>query len=328
MQMLFEVPRQFVAQVASGQVDRFGAILKEVATGRIVGHLQETGAMQGALANALNPFAAPFSLISAGSSLAANVQLYRVDQKIERTIQMLSGLQTVGAVNVALAGLGLGVSVASFAYVKRRMDKIEHKLDGILAVTQRVLDEQRALELERLETDLDAQLDLAEEAWRHGDGGQRAWIRVADSLNDMIYKYPQHIARELESPEVMVDIRMLTYLLERYRLLAGTRIECLILTGELNAAHSFARKFSDNTAKLLQRVTPLTFVDRRSFASPDLNARLNHANELTMRIREFQDLSETKPWLISDLIDHKVDGREFVQQLAGEKSRALATVTF
>lgn len=49
MQMLFEVPRQFVAQVASGQVDRFGAILKEVATGRIVGHLQETGAMQGAL---------------------------------------------------------------------------------------------------------------------------------------------------------------------------------------------------------------------------------------------------------------------------------------
>ena len=39
----FRIPFDFAADVAVGKIVRYGAILKDAQTGRIVAHLQETG---------------------------------------------------------------------------------------------------------------------------------------------------------------------------------------------------------------------------------------------------------------------------------------------
>lgn len=327
----FDIPQQFAALVEAGKIVRFGAILKDVETGRIVSHLQETGALYDSLRRlarlSTNPFSIVTDTISAASSIGANMQLHRLDAKVEQTMQLIQGLHGMQVANLALTGLGLGVSVATFAYVKHRMDSMDLRLDGMQSVLTKILDEQRRAELERLETDLDAQLSHAEEAWHHGDGGQRAWSRVADMLNDMVYKYPKHIEREL-GQRVLKDERLLMYLIERFRVLAATRVECLILTGELQTALDFSRRFSEATNRLLARVTPLQFVDRSLSASPQFSLALDKGQRIASRLREFQDLVATQPLLIEGFIAHKVDGYDYICEMKSEKKRELVAVSF
>jgi hypothetical protein len=47
----FEYPSRLLADIATGQVVRYGTILKDAATGRIVSHMQETGVVQSILSN-------------------------------------------------------------------------------------------------------------------------------------------------------------------------------------------------------------------------------------------------------------------------------------
>lgn len=327
MPISFDIPERFADVVALGKVVRFGAVLKEVETGRIVGHLQETGALYDMLGRLPSLPLNPFSAINAVSGVVANVQLHRLDSKVEQTLQLVQDLKSMQVASLTLAGLGLGVSVATFAYLKHRMDKVELRLDGIQAGQQKLLDEQRRAELERLETDLDAQLSHAEEAWHHGDGGQRAWSRVADKLNDMVYKYPKHIQRELEVGHIQ-DPQLLMYLMERFRVLGATRVECLILTGELHTALDFAQRFAENTQKMLARVTPLQFVDRGQAHRPAFSQALHRGRRFAAQLRDFHDVSASKPMLIADFIAHRVDGRDYIRQMKAEKKRELVAVSF
>lgn len=58
----------------------------------------------------VNAFLSP---LNTASSLASNYQFYLVDQKVAAVHQLLSGLQSLQIANLALAGLGIGMSVAA-----------------------------------------------------------------------------------------------------------------------------------------------------------------------------------------------------------------------
>ncbi|MWP36107.1 hypothetical protein GQY15_00645 [Rhodobacter sphaeroides] len=323
MSIPFSFPADYLGSVASGEVIRYGAILKDAASGRIVAHMQETGLLQNMLSA---PTAGlplnPFSPISALSSLGANWQLYRLDGKIEQTMQIMQGFATLQMANIALAGLGLGVSVVGFAMIKSRLNEVSLKIDTLTDLVRRGFEEQRLRELRDLEARLDAQLDHAEEAWSHADGGTRVWTRVADNLNDMVYSYPRLIEQNLRAEAPQPE--MLAYLLERYRVLAATRIECLILTGEMTSARDFATRFSRRTNSLLNDITPVDFARARIAANTrephlELRRQLPEARRFVANLREFQDVFETKPLLIDALIERRQDGRDYIQSLREQK---------
>ena len=52
MPLLYDIPRSLLADVDAGKVELFNAILKDVATGRIVGHVQQTNALEAPLGSA------------------------------------------------------------------------------------------------------------------------------------------------------------------------------------------------------------------------------------------------------------------------------------
>jgi len=331
MSIPFITPDHFGALVESGHVIRYGAILKDAASGRIVAHMQQTGVLEGLLSKTSSVLPInPFSPLSAMSSLGANFQLYRLDAKIEQSLQLMQGFAGLQLANLALAGLGLGVSVAGFALIKARLNEVSLKIDTLSDAVRMGFEEQRLRELRDLESDLDGQLDHAEEGWEHLDGGSRVWTRVADRLNDMVYRYPKLIEQNLQQPSP--DPQLLAYLLERYRVLAQTRIECLILNGEMMSARDFARRFSVKTNELLNDVTPLDFA-RGQIArhAPDdhfeLRRKLPEARRFVTNLREFQDVFETKPLLIETLIENRQDGREYVQSLRGQKEPLVLIAT-
>ena len=84
----FEVPAELLGRVASGELIRYGTILKDAGTGQIVKHLQETGAAQSVLSSlASGPFA-PVSILAdvmgAGANLYAGIKIDQLKAMIER----------------------------------------------------------------------------------------------------------------------------------------------------------------------------------------------------------------------------------------------------
>lgn len=316
MTIPFDVPADFAARYAAKELVRYGTLLKDAGSGRIVAHLQETGGTHALLELAKNLPLNPFKAVEVVSSVAANLQLYRLDAKIERTMDLLRlglGLQTGG---LAMAALGLGVTIAGFARVKKRMDALSVKLDGLSELVLREFQDQRHRELLNLEGDLDSQLDHAEEAWRNSDGGTRVWTRVADRLNDMVYYYPNLIDAQLRSPAP--DLEVLAYLLERYRVLAATRVECLMLIGEPETARQFSLRFSTKTNSILDRVSPVELARRRAAIAThgsDLRRQLPEVTAFVQCLREFQDTVASRPLLLQTLVDRNVDGRDYVAQM-------------
>ena len=317
MAIPFVIPTVFKEQVYSGKMVRHGAILKDAASGQIVAHLQETGSLVETL---MNGSIKPFDPVTSVSSLASNWQLYRQDVKIDQMMDLMLSLGDGLVANTALTGLGLGINVAGFAMIKSKLEDISIKLDKLAEIVLREFGEIRVRELTKLEADLTAQLDQAEEGWQSPDGGTRIWTRVSDKLNDMVYYYPNLIEKNLRADPP--ELELLTYFLERYRSLAATRIECLVLIGEMDIALDFARRFSRKTNSLLDDVSAIDLARRSVLASGkelgsaerhlEVRKSLPKMQSFVHTLREFQDLFQTKPFLIETLIEENIDGREYV----------------
>lgn len=135
--LTFEVP----ATLSNPLVyERFGAIIKERATGEIAGFVQELNGWK-LLQHLPVPGGNPLGL---ATQAIQGVQLHQIQQTLD-TVQTLA---TVGAVASVAS---LGVSIAGFAAVLTKLNRMEGKLDQMLAQTAQV----RGL-VERLHVKVDA----------------------------------------------------------------------------------------------------------------------------------------------------------------------------
>lgn len=142
----FVIPWEFLPRVVSGELVRYGAVLKDAVTGRIVGHLKEVGNFSQLLGNPLTDG------ISVVSNIVQNFQL----RSIGKTLESLQLINNIGAV-ASLATLG--VSVVGFAVVTSKLNKIDEKLDVVLEkleVIKEILEnlqmKQEVLEFAEVET--------------------------------------------------------------------------------------------------------------------------------------------------------------------------------
>jgi hypothetical protein len=67
-QILFEYPAKFLAHGLPENVVRYGAILKDADTGRIVGHMQESGLGQSLIDMVGSGLPSPLSLVVGANS--------------------------------------------------------------------------------------------------------------------------------------------------------------------------------------------------------------------------------------------------------------------
>ena len=329
MPLLFDIPPHLLSRVNAGEVVRYGAILKEARTGTILAHLQETGTLHRALAN---PLIRPFNPLGPAALVLGNFQLHRLDVKVDEVLQLLDLMNGMQVANLALAGLGIGINVAAFALINRRLDKLSSNVAEIHHLLAKFVDEIRRKHLVGLEDGLRAQLQHAEEGWDHNDS-ERVWIRVADELHDLLYQYESLIDDTFDARPV--NLNLLAYLLQRYRTVASTRVQCLMLLNELEPAKQFSQRFSREANRLLDGVSPFELsysidevIDPKERFSFDnhlrIRARLPRCQDFVYRVREFQDLFATLPSLIESLIDNGESGYEYVRRLKERADKELA----
>ncbi|MDX1957603.1 MAG: hypothetical protein SFU98_03470 [Leptospiraceae bacterium] len=128
MSIPFEIPKEFLKKILNGEAIRSGALIKDSATGQILGHLKEGGNSVQLISQIMT------SPVNGLSGIAGNVQLLNIQKTLD-SLQMISTIAATTSV------LNLGISVAGFALVLNKLEKMDKKLDEILEINKEILKE-------------------------------------------------------------------------------------------------------------------------------------------------------------------------------------------
>src|SRR4051812_6452163 len=109
------IPAALLRAVIDGRALRYGCLVKDVATGRILGHLKDVGRLSATLAGI------PLDPVTTAVQLGQWIDTHGQLRHIRQTLDHLHLISSVGAV---ASVVGLGVSVAGFAMVLRRLDRL------------------------------------------------------------------------------------------------------------------------------------------------------------------------------------------------------------
>jgi hypothetical protein len=188
------IPEQFLPAVLSGQAVRYGCILKDVATGQIIGHLKELAGLSQLLSGIpIHP------LLTGAAAVAQAGQWIDTHMQLRQIRQALDHLQLVSSIGAVASVAGLGVSVAGFAIVWKRLQRLEQNLN-------RAMDQLRA-EVERLHLKIDllsmAELTMASQqldSAGHTDCAEREaeLLKDADRCFQKYRNYYYRLILELE----------------------------------------------------------------------------------------------------------------------------------
>ena len=318
MPIPFDIPASLLGRYAAGDLVRSGALLREAGTGRIVAHLQETAGLTRLAGAGLNP----------ASMIADGVQMYQNEQ-IKAGLAVVQSLQLA---NLALTGVGIGVSVAGFAIVCRKLDRIEAGLGEIAGLLKQVARGVEGIQQHLIRSELAAlraELRRIDEAWSRTDA-EAQWRIASDHLLTLEQTFFDH-ARSLNSAGDEGSLR--EQMVDAFALAGGARISALLAAGEDGVAGKAGHRFARSTAELTGSIGApqlLRNMLAREPATVDPSARLNaierlrpQAKQRAMALREREDGAATAPLTIAALARSGVSGREWLERARGELEAPL-----
>lgn len=312
----FDVPAQFAAQFATGEIARYGAILKNVGTGQIVGHLQETSS----IASFLSRFPSALSPVNMLSSLASNYQIFRVSQQVDALQTLVEGVRALQLANLAMGALGIGVTIAGFVHLSGRLnalddriDSIDSKLNDILNAIQQLQKAQALSDIKKCNNKLSAGLKSVDSARKMMPSMRDSVLsRVADDMMILLEVYPNEIVDFFNgqpSPDVIKG------LIGSYSVAAALRVQCLLMVDENESALDDARRLEREANLLFDSFTYFTV--RRMIETDerigDGQALEDQTLVTLMAVREVQDMIASRALLVERLVEKGVSGREYME---------------
>ncbi|MBC7137230.1 MAG: hypothetical protein H5U17_00550 [Defluviimonas sp.] len=258
MPLLYEIPPLLQMAINSNAAELVGAIIKDKATGHILGHVQQTGVMSQVL-NQVGGFAGQavnaFSPLQAVSILQ-NEHLRRKVAELKEGMILMQGLQYG---TLALSGLGIGVSVAGFAMMAARLRGIETRLKDIASAISEISATQRADDVRGILADVSADI-------RNVDGltsranPQSVAERMQENLARSAARLDQHLRREADvtglSSLPLEQLDRLWSLAAAIRLCQEAGIQALFAADELRAAEDYATLCLQEQMELLEMLSP------------------------------------------------------------------------
>ncbi|WGT51463.1 hypothetical protein [Thioclava nitratireducens] len=256
MPLLYDVPAHLVSLVNSQQASVVGAIIKDTATGQVLGHVQQTSAlqqlMQSAIGSAGSSGFSPLSVVS----VVQNEQLKRGIADLQNSMVLMQNLQYG---TLALSGLGLGVSIAGFAATIAKLNAIEKRLDTLSEEVALVTTERREDDLKATFADVGADLQNVDTLIDRRDP-KRVAEQLQLSLARSARRIEVHFMRDadigkLESMSMAQLDRMWT-LAAGIRLCQEAAIQALFAADELEVAQKLGRSELERQMALLELLNP------------------------------------------------------------------------
>ena len=306
-QIPFDLPLRFLPGLASGDIVRYGAILKEAGTGRILGHLQESGIAQSLLSQALSSATSPLSLASSvvntGSSIYTAIQV----RQLKAMMETLQALQ-VATLGVSL--VGVGVSVAGFLYMRKRFNSLDGRLDRLIDAVEAGFEN---LERSRFRQQMSRTKSLVQRAElaRSMIDPPKEYKEVAAQLAEQAAFFEGEIVFQI-STKSPINHDTFWLFAQLWMLCNSVRVDCQIRANELLNAQHVSERIAGEYQGLFERIGPA------SFNTDHLEGRA------TVKIlRDATDSAHSKPFLLDYLRTRRIEGPAYLDSLEREKEQSM-----
>lgn len=256
MPLLYDIPLSLLGRVSSGEAEVVGALIKEVASGKILAHVQPTQGFFNALSQVGGTFAQTgFSPLGA----IGVVQGEQIKSGITRLEQGLGLVQNLQFINVALTGIGVGVSVAGFAVMNMRLNAIENNLGTLREEVREIGLMIQAAEIRRLFSEIRAALKDLDSVTTRTDhlalasSLQRQLSSFVSSLNDLLM---EAIAIRKETSLSVKRLDLIWTLSSAKWLCEDAELRALFVSEDMEHADVYAARYMDDNLRCLDQLNP------------------------------------------------------------------------
>lgn len=327
----FEIPAKFVAQLAAGDLVRYGSILKSPATGQIVAHLQETASAQNVISTILSPVSLPLKVVDTAVNGYTALKVTKIDSQVgeigtqvtEIATQMGQAnaqinhlgtmMQTLQSLQVATLGLslvGVGVSVAGFIYMRKRFNALDGRLNQVIDTIREGFDNQRKADLRKETSRIRGLIQRAEHA-KEFSNPQSEYREVAAALADQAAYFEGEVSFVLTTRGT-IPADLFWQLTQALMLCNNVRIDCGIRSNELQHTLRTSEKVATEYQNLFNPLTPASF-----------DGSVENSLNTVKVLRDITDSAASKPYLIDYLRTRRIPGEEYVHALEQEEENPL-----
>lgn len=304
----FDIPAQFLAGLNTGDIIRFGTILKDAHTGQILGHVQESGIAQSVLSLVTSGATSPLSLvpdvINAGAGLYTAVQVSQLKA-------MMETLQSLQIATLGVSLVGVGVSVAGFLYMRKRFNSLDGRIDQLIDAVNFGFESQQKAMLRRHMSRTKGLVQRAEQAKSLSDP-RSEYVEVAAGLADQAAYFEGEISFMISAKE-KANLEMFWQLAQVLMLCNSVRIDCRMRTNELRHAQDVSESIALEYQNLFESITPVSFHG----TSP------KNGLAMVKVLRDATDAAASKPYLIDYLRTRRFDGLDYIESLDRQKEMPL-----
>ena len=302
----FHVAAEQIPGLVSGDIVRYGAILKDASTGRILAHVQETGAAQAALQAGL-------SIDPTGATgLIGVAQNAQISKKLDTMQQTMGTIQHLQIATLLSSVIGIGVTAVSTKMIINRLGGINSKIDSMEDKFKNILKERDMSNLQsKLITSLERQLE-AEKGLRKKP--EKAFYRVEEQCHG----YFNHIYGCIYSmmDEINIDVELLRMLIGSLALCGNCEIKALLMLDEKGTALERAQSHYNKLENLAFKI-PMDQLEMR------LSSDAKQASMISEDILEIRHRFASQPELIRLLIDRDISGRQYIKRFQDENKEPL-----
>jgi len=259
MIFLRAVPPEVVEGVTSGIYKITGSVVREVSSGRGVAFLQETSVFQSLFGSALQGVGATLQSGFSPLGLMAVIQNQQIKSRLTEVQSTLAILQNLQIGTLAVSGLGLGVSVAGFAVMLKRLKGIEAHLGTIESKVDRITIDRRSDDLRMIFADVGTQLDAVDTLSARSNkvsSAEAAEHALATSAGRLEAYFQQKSDAMQLGPMTSADLDMLWSLAAAIRVCHEAGLRALYSIDELEAARQLAERRAQRFLNLSQTLTP------------------------------------------------------------------------
>ena len=334
MMLLRAVPPELVSGVASGLYKITGSVVREVASGRGVGFLQESGALQMVLNSVMKSGGSHVGVfLNLAVGTASIVQNEQIKSRLAAVQSSLALVQNLQIGTLAVSGLGLGVSVAGFAVMLKRLKGIETHLGTIEAKIETITTDRRSDELRRIFVDVGTRLETVETLSARSSKvavAEAAEQALAISAGQLESLFKQKSDTMQTAPVTPADMDMLWSLAAAIRLCHEAGSRALYTIDELEAAKQLAERRAQRFLDLSQTITPdnLARLCGQSAQDPKAYAEarrlaLPQAEVLVQGLHDSVGSISSQAELADKLIEHQMSGSDYLKEIAAEHDAPL-----
>ena len=306
----FNIPAKFAAQYAACSIVRIGTLLKDANTGRIVGHLQETGLLQKTV-QSLGGFDP--TGVTGVLSASQNLVILNKINNLQSGLSFLQGLQSA---SLATSVIGVGVTAASTAIILNRLGQIDNAILNLKDEIRSLADVAIEREVRNLLADLQTELERLEEL-PYAKWPEARAQSSEEKLHRLFNKVLELTVFISRSSQNNFDAKLFSVLISALALSASAGLKLLMWLGDVEIAKQRIKR-QLHKVDLLQREVP---TDRLSFMLTEQDPL--SIKGLSGQIREIRHRFASLPFLLQALENGKIGSRDYLQEIEYNETSEL-----